>query len=383
MKWRVEYLWLVLFLLPIILGVWWIPGRKGGLSDTFSVEASGKKAIFYIAQELFPRVTRSTEVLPPTDPDITTLCLLGPVRYPHSGEWEKLSNWVKDGNTLIFAARHDSPNIELEHFNVSIESILSLNSNGGNGDTEDENNTDGSDLDRKIAWRSRGAIEVQRRYRQTDVLVTTSRGDQVIRKGHGAGTLIVVASDFVFSNSNLVNSKDRDLAVAILKAGVEEDGILAFEESVNIRGGPKAFGILFDPVIRPVTLQLILCAILFIWAKNRRMGQTLPPIDGRRREISEHARALGNLHFKAKTGGKMLQSYLEFFQAELRTRFYGSSIRQTIKRSIEDGPTCEEALEAYDHAVQLSGRSTISNQDAAASIRDLANIKELIDDEGN
>lgn len=373
MRWRSECLWIPLALLPILLGLWWIPGRTGGLSDTFSQEASGKKAIFHVAEELFPRVVRSTGSLPPADPEVRTLCLLGPVRYPHEGEWERLLDWVLEGNHLIFAARHRDPEVSLEAFEVE---VVEYHESGGVSDVLDR-----SSLGRTITWRTHGSVRVESDSWYADegeVLLSTDQGDQVLRIPYGSGQLTVVASDLVFSNHYLARGDHPELAAEILRAGAHPEGQLAFEESVNIRGEPQAFGILFGSELRPLTLQLLLCAVLLIWRQGRRFGAISPSPEGRRRELAEHARSLGNLHLRSGTGAHALDQYLDHFHAELRSHFAGGKVEPLIQSVWEQKGDREEgelALEAYRRARSRAERSRLSGVEAAESIRDLARIQ--------
>src|SRR5262249_29827733 len=140
------------------------------------------------------------------DPE-TTLCLLGPARYPNPREWEVLLTWVDEGGSLLLAARWDDPEVDIPGLMAKIRSKEPKK--------EQEDESKGKDGKRKganaelremlgsekhtipaepvetdlvpagaVLWRSRGAIEAA----GSDPLVKTVSGLQVVRIHHGEGT---------------------------------------------------------------------------------------------------------------------------------------------------------------------------------------------------
>ena len=80
---------------------------------------------------------------------------------------------------------------------------------------------------------------------------------QVIARPIGQGRLVVVASDSVFTNAILPRRDNVDLAWSIFDQCLV-DGPIVVDESASRGGGPAVLGLLFGPVLRPITLQLLI-----------------------------------------------------------------------------------------------------------------------------
>ena len=212
----------------------------------------------------------------------------------------------------------------------------------------------------------------------------------MVRLAAGQGIIVVSTSDVVFTNDELAREDHESalLAVEILRALGDSTSIV-FDESLNISGTPKVFGILFDTRVRPVTLQIILCVLLFGWWGSRRFGPPRRAEATSRRSIREHALALGNVYYKAGAGAHAMRQYLEFFRREVVSRRLAlqqeggiaSSRTGRIARSIARAASLEEGevRRVLERAESASRMNKLSAADLARIIRSLAGIREKLD----
>src|ERR1700761_2967907 len=119
-----DFACLVLLAGLLALHVWFPRLDAGPLNDTYSVEISGRNAIYQLAQRRFDSVGRSLVPLVAAPRRLraeATLCLIGPTRYPRPEEWRALLEWTADGGTLLIAARWDDPAFEIDEINLGVK----------------------------------------------------------------------------------------------------------------------------------------------------------------------------------------------------------------------------------------------------------------------
>lgn len=407
-------------MLLLVLGFWWFPGQTSDATDSFSTAAGGKRAFFALTERLTSPAARTVEKLSDRVGDADTMCIIGPARYPDAAEWDWLTDWVSFGKTLVFAARLDDPAADLMYFGVLVvpderlidrrdrkkkESKSEETDGSGSESAEktDDSKTPGdskkTDDDQtkpaptprsffhdpivetplaagKFHWLSDGHIETTNQ--RSEVLVTVDGKPQVVRLPFGQGTLIVCSSDYIFTNKSLATDDNGLLAFRILEAA--KPRAVVFDESLNASGAPKVFGLLFDPRVRPVTLQILLVTILFCWLGFRRFGPALVPISAEHRSMTEHAIALGNLHLKAGTGSRAIHWYLDYFRNELRLHYAADSgvAEATLlaRRAGTDEQTTAQLLADVREALE---QPRLPGSRAAALVRELAAIKHKLD----
>jgi len=320
-RWRSEWLWIGGAALALLLGVWWIPGERSAWRDTFSVEGDGKKVFYSLVKDTRPGTHRNLEPLSRILDSEETICLLGPARYPDSRLWTRLTHWVAGGGRLVFAARFDDPAVDMEGFGIKVIpgwGSTSVEMKGNEGEIDMGNtNVETSLCEGKFRWQSGGKLTFDHAMDrdEPEVLLKKDGKPQVIRSRFGAGTVIVAASDWIFSNLPILdrNFDHGRLAYRIFEASDATPSV-CFEEHLNSTGTAKVFGILLDPQFRRISLQALLCTLLFGWLGSRRFGPPKTAGQPARRSIVEHAVALGNLHFKARTGPQIVANYLEYFR---------------------------------------------------------------------
>jgi hypothetical protein len=324
---RLEWIFPAAFfaLLLVIYGVVPLPRAREG-SDSYAVDGGGKKAFHDLTSRLLPNVQRSADGLIPADPEADTLVLLGPSRYPDRAQWQTLHDWVSEGRSLLFAAKWQDPAVSLGPFGIEIVPTLGLEgeaeSEGPPEEPIEAAETSRSSLetdliDGDVDWRSTGQVRAERA--EAVVEVSWNGTPQVVWQPVGDGVIVVVASDFVFSNLSLTKGDNGVLAFRILESA-SPIGPVYFDEEMNESGAPRVVGVLLEPPFRLPTIQLIIVTLLFCWMVSRRFGPVVTRQRAHRRSLVEHAEALGILHYRAGTTSALLSAYLEHFRGELEPR---------------------------------------------------------------
>jgi len=378
-KFPLDSLWIFALILLLVLTVWWLPGRgASGRRDSFSASRSGKKLFYDMVDRLHPDVDRELNRLLP-GPTVDTYLLLGPSRYPNEAEWTDLYDWVASGHTLIFAAKWEDPAIDLYPFPVRIRpNVIDevLESLGAEEEILELPIYPGLESERPV-WRSKGMVVVDDFTEISDEedeefggsydavdedegslldsaeMLVLNSGIQAASLPIGSGYLIVCATDDPFTNEAVRGSASAILATRILESGVVV-GPISFGEHLNRSGSPGGFRLLFDPDLRPFTLQLLIFLVLFLWATARRFGPSEPNPPGRRRATSEHARALGELYLRRNHGTHVLARYLDY-------------ARERSGLSPND-----KVVALFDEANDLVQSPSLDNRAAASMIRKLA-----------
>jgi hypothetical protein len=199
----------------------------------------------------------------------------------------------------------------------------------------------------------------------------------VVLQQVGEGWLLAVATDEFFENAWLVSRRKGLLAVRLLERARRAGGAVAIDESLSASGPPRVFGLLMSEAVRPVTLQVVAVFILLAWAGSRVFGAPREAERTARRQITEHALALGQLHQRTATAGTPVGSYLEYFRHELGLGRQGASgVALLATRARLDPARLSLALERASRAVEAA---RVPARVAAACVRELAEIKRRIE----
>ena len=397
---RAEFGWLALVGVVLLLGVWWIPGGGALSTDSYSVAHSGKKAFFRVLRELNADVRRGTnQLIPDQDFGDGTLAILGPARYPTSQEWDAILLHVSSGANLVFAAKSDDPAVRIDLLNMRVVMPEADRKSIGRGAKKfDSKENDEADepaekkdaetisffkSDKLVAktdlvsgdvhWSGVGYLQTTNPTWKT--LVEAGGQPRVMSRPYGSGHVIVSSSDRLFSNQELLDGTNALLAYRIVTASGGPKPIVV-DETLNRSGVPKVFGILFDPELRPLTLQLMLALVLFGWCGSRRFGPMSPPADPPRRSIVEHAVALGGLYYRTRSAGMVLARWLQHFRHE----FHLTSQDQAARKESEmlarwAGVDSAEVKDLMDSVHRAIHDPKTSNAFAAKRIRALAELR--------
>lgn len=348
---RLSFLWWVLVLGILALGGFWPFAARGPRHDSLSPGPFGKVAFFRLVQALHPETTRNLDSPMRLQDDVDTLCLLGPAQLPSRAQWDDLYDWVADGHSLLFAPSGRDPSVDLAAFGLTIR-------------PESESSEIQTNLvTGEFSWLANAAISG---HEPDEALVTAGSQAVVVAQQVGEGVVVVVASDVIFANAVLAEKDNGVLAYRLLEA-CQIQGAIVVEESLNQAGAPAVLGLLFGAELRLVTLQLLLLLVLFAWLGFYRFGRPVHLGTGTRRSFSEHARALGRLHWKQENGRAAVRRYFDYFRREVRLR----SLRPAdlARRAGEPEARVEQLLQV------AQGSGGLSSAAAAACIRGLARLR--------
>ena len=252
-----EWLWAGALLMLVAVGYGLIPAPEARTPiDSFSEDSAGKKAFFLLAQELLDRVERSSGSLIPAEEGADVLLMLGPARYPDRAQWQTLFDWVAQGHALVFAARQQDPAIALEPFHIRVvPATAALQEDEAPGFVTDF----ATDFNvGEVDWVSAG--EVQSEASDVSVTLSVDGSPQVMWRPIGDG-VVVVASDYIFTNRSLATEGHGLLAFRIVESASPQ-GSVYFDEEMNEAGAPRVVGILFESPFRVVTIQLLVITLL-------------------------------------------------------------------------------------------------------------------------
>jgi len=406
-----SFLWLAALATVLSLHVWF-PRIEAAVNDTYNVDFGGRNALYQFAERLARRSqsrrNQSSRNLGSVDrnhqplvgrldvlDEDSTLCLLGPARYPSSQEWQALLKWVGGGGKLLVAARWNDAELTIPGIKAAVKSTVEKKSFQPPG-ADKRKKKDGSSSDDEpstqftkqaavavpvttvldprgdFTWKTEGVVEAP----TAEVLVNSASGPQAVLLHHGWGTIVLVASDFIFSNAAL-NERghiNAILAVKLLEAAGSDS--LVFDESLNETGTPRVVGVLLDPVVRPTTIQFVALIVLFGWRGNRRFGGLLPKSSPPRHDVADHTNSLGNLYYKAHHGAGVLREYLDQLKTELRLRYAaGHEKRVLLAIAQKANLSLEEVQQILAEAEAAIRKPRISRREAAAHIRKLALLR--------
>ena len=383
----VDALWGAAFVALVLLGYGLIPtpGVRAPF-DSFSEDPAGKKAFFLVAKELLTDVRRSSDSLIPDDENADTLVMLGPARYPDRAQWQTLYDWVSQGRALVFAARWQDPAVEIEPFGIEVVPKTTTPPDNDANDEADDHTIETELVDGAFEWRSQGEVRTTPTgpTGATDATVELSDGGspQVVWRPIGDGAIVVVASDYIFTNRSLTADNHGLLAFRILETAAPL-GPVYFDEAMNAAGAPRVVGILLEEPFRLMTLQLLIVTFLFGWMASRRFGPVRTSEAAARRSLVEHAEALGNLHFKVGSGASLVASYLEFFRRELGLR-HNRGGGGALERDPAAPRTNAEKMEQEMDQALLEARSpNLSRDRVGESVTFLARLRDGSESSGS
>jgi hypothetical protein len=420
--WWTSVVWLALLAAALALQVWFPRVDAELVNDTYNVDVGGRNAIYQFAQRRAIFASRNHESLVNlldgfgTD---TTLCLLGPARYPTPREWQALLAWVRSGGKLLLAARWNDAEVAIPGLSAQVKStrpkddidIFGIKRPGKNkkekaaddpaakpngGEEKDAaaeitpaaepakvadnvkppSGPNWSSLlpDTNYTWKTFGTIEAP----GAEILVKVGASPQAVRLHYGSGTIVLLASDFIFSNAALYehNQANGLLAVRLLQSPGPADAIL-FDESLNATGTPRVVGVLLDPMLRPATVQLVVLLVIFGWSGTRRFGAFLPKAAPARHDVADHTNSLGNLYFKAHHSKGVLREYLAQLRTELHLRYVRGHEQRVLQPIAERaGMSVEEVQRLLAAAEASAGKPKLSRREAASYIRRLAHLRQ-------
>jgi len=369
-RWKRNAIWLLG--LCVLTGFhFWLPPLNSGISsDSYSASATGKRAFFEIAKQRFAgrQVLRNRQPLVQFveehrySDDI--LCLLGPSRSPTQREMDALYDWLRDGGSLIWALPMNARK-DFEFEGVTAEPRDSIPFFDKDASTAESTLLESG----KINW-------------STNVDFQTSRGETLVEQDGKPQALrltesmfVIVASDYVFSNKAMFHGDNSVLAFRLLEA-TRGSGRIFFDESLNSSGTPKAVGLLTEPFLWPVTVQLMLLILLYAWRDSRRFGPALPPNMAEHQNIVAHTNTLGTLYFRTRNGKIPLKSYLAQFKTELRISQNKNLERVLTPIAIRMNVDVERLIRIIKHAEKVVEQARVDRGMAVRIIRRLALIRE-------
>jgi hypothetical protein len=274
-----------------------------------------------------------------------------------------LLEFVKNGGRILIAARDDKAAFEIPDTSIAV-----VEDSPGDEVETTLGVPPGSE---GFYWTSSASIK------GGGYPLVTAGSNQAVRFPIGAGSIIVVATDSVFSNEAMAHGDHSSAALAwrLVESGGPQRQII-LDESLNQTGVPKAVGLLLHPPLRPVTVQILLALVLYAWWRNRRFGPLLPEAIRSRQNIVDHTDAAGQLAFRSKDGSIPLRSYLRQLVLELRLKSYRKQEDRVLEPiALRMGATTKEVKQTLIDAKRGSRTPRLDRRQAGELIRKLALIR--------
>ena len=367
-------IWLVVLVILLMLHFWFPELSPGTRHDSFSIAASGKKAFYLLSRELSESVRRNDNPIDQLVYNLEvyeTLCLLGPARYPKEEEWDSLLDWVQYGGCLVIAA-HDYAEKDLKIDQLSIEVKRQSSTSGEHSELETALVSDA----KKVRWESQAVINAPQ---ANVVLLKSKSGVQAVVQKYGSGSVVVVASDYIFTNRSMFWEDNSILATQLLNAG-RKSQYLVVDEGLNLSGTPKIIGLMFEMPFRPLLIQALILVVLYGWWQHFRFGPLQENVIRERHNIVDHTNAVGMLYYRSNSGNKVVKVYARELLKKLKLRSNkGREERVLAPVAVKLDRTTENILEYIHKVARTIKQSKIGRNVAGDIIHQLSIIRQAAD----
>ena len=404
-----DLLWAAAAVLLLLLQFWWLPGDSGSAQDSFSSSVDGKLGLYRTLAQLFPKVEREKQTPVPTTN--CTLLIIGPDRLPTAAEQKQLADFVQHGGTILFAPSFAQPDVNLTHLNIQLgklapPDLLNLLAAPPNAAPTQNQSAPGTPPEPSIAdvvgprevlchsplindsVKLATASRINSSHANQKVLASNSSDPMAVVSEFGAGRIIVCSTPEFFSNRTLLFPNGSRLAVRLATHGalhptLSQVNFVPFEtdrivisEYFNNSDSMQGIGVLFSSGLRVGTLQLILVAILSIWLAFHRFGPAQQELQHQRRSLTETAHAVGNLQYRIRDGGSLIESRLDYLQGQLRRRFGSAlSLEKVPSLARVSGLPEEEIFSRLELARLQSQQPRLPLSDAVVTVRWLSQLQ--------
>lgn len=338
-------------------------------ATSYSASADGFKAFYEILEQdafVYRNDAPLDRLMELVDPDGTLLLILNPPRIPNEAEWNSLYSWVNMGGRLVYAP----PPGEVDSLGPFDGEI-----------TPDKGPADDRippqlnlPLGGRLLWWPEGEVTSTPGGK---VLVSQDGSPQAVMVNAGRGSALFVASPWIFSNQLLTYGDNSALAFELIREAAGpgqslDDVVIAFDESLNTRATPQMMGVLFQPPLRSISVQILLLFMLYGWWNSCRFGPTVVLEETSQREIVEHTSALGRILWRSADCQFVLFQYLRYWLTEHRLQEASGRKRRLSSRLQNDAQKVDQALEAIHQAEMAAMTPRLGHREAARHIRALS-----------
>jgi hypothetical protein len=297
---------------------------------------SGRRAVVALLGADGLEVRERFQSLTKLDDSVQQLLLMPDIEV-EADDWKALDRWVNGGGTLVIAgggrelpsfipvkfvpakATTSAPIVVAQDpsgrlgtraalippgFALALTTPTPPADEAARDDDEDDESDDGGDrLPADAPW----------------TLLARAGEPYAAEEAHGAGRVVVLADDRLFTNVALLAPGNADVLLALVSTGGrrveladEMTGLMADNPLASVRRGRLA----------PALVQLALLALLFFAYKGAHFGRPVDPEAARRRAFAEHARALGTRYGQARAARHAVGLYGTFALERLRERLH-------------------------------------------------------------
>ena len=166
---------------------------------------------------------------------------------------------------------------------------------------EDEDSDHPSAEPTPITWVGDGSAQQEDISPAPVVHFGEARRPLLIDYPHGLGRIVILGDPFMFSNGGISLKDNLQLALNVLDARTDGQGLVAFDEYHQGRGATRnAFVAYFSgtPVL-PLAGQIVLLILLILWTRGRRFARAVPLPQVDRRSALEFVASMAELQQRA------------------------------------------------------------------------------------
>lgn len=367
--------WGLLVVLVLGLHFYFPPIPAPRTATSYSASADGFKALYEILQKetlVYRNEAPLDRLMELVDPDGTVLLILNPPRVPQEAEWNSLYSWVSMGGHLIYA----SPPGEHDSLGPFMSEI-----------TPDQGPADDRippkinlPIEGKFLWWPEGEVTLAP---SGKVLVSQDSSPQAVMISAGRGSAVFIAGPWIFSNQLLTYGDNSALAYELIREAAGsgqtlDDVVIAFDESLNTRATPQMMGVLFQPPLRSISIQILLLFLLYGWWNSCRFGPLVSLEETSQREIVEHTNSLGRILWRTSNSQLVLTQYLKYWLTEYRLQETTGRKRRLSSRLQNHSQQIDQALETIRLAEVAAAAPKLSPREAARHIRVLSELGQLL-----
>jgi hypothetical protein len=300
------------------------PQAVGVRYTSYSTERRGARALYLLLGKLGyePKRLRSPRFGGIRADGLAVI--LAPDRLSISEtETKQLLEWVKQGNTLLFApGRFDerltkSLGVKLHQRPARKASVPSVASTELTAGVEGVSVLSG---DRILTKRN----DVVRHFGDRAGAVVASIPE-------GEGTAIVVSDPYIMTNAGLPEAGNLDLLVNILLSHATDAKTVYFDEYHHgFKRRPSVLHLLRGTSLGWALLQVALAAILLMISRARRFGQPKPVLRESHRSSLEYVTSLAGIYQSARAPDQALASLYNRLTYSVRGRPSSASVRAVM-----------------------------------------------------
>ncbi|MBS4194233.1 DUF4350 domain-containing protein [Lederbergia citri] len=304
------WIWLIILLIIFVLASFLLFSQKPKSYPNYvsdSPASTGIKALYTYLHNHYDTVKRwkHTPKLLNHDKGNQLLIIIEPFFMPTSDEINEYKNFMNAGNTILLISEKPDGFFELK------SDIVEKNLSNKKLKITDQNG---------ITYRGEvnSTIRLQTK-KQDKVLLQDTEGAIALKRTYGDGHLIVSIAPEWLTNGQILTSDHIPLILSLINE--EKPTTILFDEYVHMGENASTVWTVYPKWFLILLFQILVIAILFLWAKGKRFGPIFIPREETVRFSDEGIRALAAWYLRGKKFGESLNIQSDFVKQLIQERY--------------------------------------------------------------